>query len=37
MTSAIQEKKLMTAEDYLKMERTGLREKIGKHEFLTTN
>jgi Uma2 family endonuclease len=33
MTSAIQEKRLMTAEDYLKMERNGLREKIGKHEF----
>ena len=33
MTTAIQEKRKITAEDYLKMERHGLREKIGKHEF----
>ena len=33
MTTAIQEKKILTAEEYLQMERTGLREKIGKHEF----
>lgn len=33
MTTAIVEKRKITAEDYLKMEREGLREKIGKHEF----
>ena len=33
MTTAIQEKKGMTADEYLKMERSGLREKDGKHEF----
>ena len=33
MTTAIQEKKVMTADEYLKMERSGLREKDGKHEF----
>ena len=35
MTTAIQEKKILTAEEYLQMERTGLREKIGKHEFFS--
>ena len=33
MTTAIQEKKVMTADEYLKMERSGLREKDGKYEF----
>ena len=33
MTTAIQEKKVITADEYLKMERSGLREKDGKHEF----
>ena len=33
MTTAIVDKRKITAEDYLKMEREGLREKIGKHEF----
>ena len=33
MTTAVQEKREMTVEEYLKMERNGLREKIGKHEF----
>ncbi len=33
MTTIVQEKKILTAEEYLKMERLSLREKGGKHEF----
>jgi Uma2 family endonuclease len=37
MTTAIQEKRTITAEEYLKMERNGLRERIGKHEFFNSS
>ena len=33
VVTAIQEKKAMTAEEYLRLERTNLREKGGKYEF----
>lgn len=33
MTIIVQEKKILTAEEYLRMERLSLREKEGKHEF----
>ena len=33
MITAIEEKKWMTAEEYLTLERKNLREKAGKHEF----
>jgi Uma2 family endonuclease len=33
MMTAVQEKRIMTAEEYLKMEREGIREKDGKYEF----
>jgi Uma2 family endonuclease len=33
MITAVEEKKIMTAEEYLALERKNLREKAGKHEF----
>jgi Uma2 family endonuclease len=33
VATAVEEKKLMTAEEYLALERKSLREKTGKHEF----
>ncbi len=37
MTTAVQEKVKMTAQEYLKLERESLREKGGKHEFYNQN
>ena len=37
MTATIQAKAKMTAQEYLKLEREGLRERSGKHEFYNQN